>query len=78
MTPVHGVTNRVFRLYRSIVTPIALAVVASASYSCLPLTSIEDAPYQAACVATGIALCSSLLQSALENSDEVLTPLLYS
>ena len=60
------------RLNRSIITAVVLGVAASASYSCLPPLSIEEAPYQAAWVATGIALFSALIQSIVENLDEVL------
>lgn len=60
------------RLNRSMMTAVVLGVAASASYSCLPPLSIEEAPYQAAWVAMGIALCSALIQSIVDNVDEVL------
>lgn len=60
------------RLNRSIITAVVLGVAGSASYSCLPRLSFEEAPYQAAWVAAGIAFGSALIQSIVENLDEVL------
>jgi len=45
--------------------------VASLSYCFVPSSSIEEAPIQAAWVATGVALASSLIQSIVETSTEV-------
>jgi len=70
-SPHLGAILMLCRSYRSIVAPVVLAVAASTSYACIPLVSIEDAPYQAAWVATGVSICASLLQSALEYSEEV-------
>jgi hypothetical protein len=60
------------KLNRSIITAVVLGVASSASYSCLPPLSIEQALYQAAWVAAGIALGSALIQSNFENLNEVL------
>lgn len=45
--------------------------MASLSYCFVPSSSIEEAPIQAAWVATGVALASSLIQSIVETSTEV-------
>ena len=57
---------------RAIVTPIILGVAAAGSYCFLPDLAIGEAPYQAAWVATGVALCNLLMQNTLENPEEVL------
>jgi hypothetical protein len=62
-----------YRLSKSIVAPVFLGLATAASYSSLPRLSLEEAPYQAAWVATGICLSSALLQAAIELREEVIT-----
>lgn len=59
------------RPVRSGLVPILLGIASCASYSCFSSSSIAEAPWQAAWVSTGIALCASLIQSVMENTEEV-------
>ena len=72
--PVLSSVLTVCRSYRSILRPLVLAATTSATYSVIPRVSSEDAPYQAAWVATGVSISTCLIQSILENSEEVRVP----
>jgi hypothetical protein len=59
------------RPVRSGLVPVLLGIASCASYSCFSSSSIAEAPWQAAWVSTGIALCASLIQSVMESTEEV-------
>ena len=59
------------RALKAKAVPILLGVTAAISYSCVPVSSIAEAPFQAAWIATGVALCSCFLQSILEEEEDV-------